>query len=213
MSEMHVRLYRPEDAEAIRRISCETALYGQPMDVLFQGRPLISEALIGYYADFEPEALFVAESEGRAVGYLTGCLDTRRFESFFVRHIFPRLLWICLKEGYWLKPSFWWLVGAGGKAAGRWSRVRDRVLIRYPAHCHLNLDAGFRHAGTGSALLKAFFDYMAAHGVRGIHILSATGGGKAFFAKSNFIRLAKYPAPRLPGANRCETWVMGKELQ
>lgn len=212
MSEVLVRPYRPADAEAVRRISFETALYGQPMEPLFQGRPLISETLIGYYAQFEPEALFVAELEGRVIGYLTGCLDTRRFERLFARRILPRLVWICLREGYWLKPSFWWLVGAGGKSAGRWSRVRDRVLLRYPAHCHMNLESGSRHAGTGSALLKAFFDAMKARGVRGIHILSATEAGKAFFTKSGFVRLAKYPAPRLPGTTRRETWVMGKEL-
>ena len=207
-----MRRYRPEDAEAIRRIAYETALYGQPMESLFHGRPLVSEALISYYTEFEPEALFVAESQGRVIGYLTGCLDTRRFESFFNRRILPRLFWICLKEGYWLKPLFWRLLAAGGQAASRWPRIRDRVLIRYPAHCHMNLETGSRHAGTGSALLKTFFDYMTAHQVRGIHILSATEAGKAFFTKSGFVRLAKYPAARLPGITRREVWVMGKEL-
>ena len=212
MSEIQVRRYRPEDSETVRRISYETALYGQPMDALFQGRPLISEMLIGYYAEFEPEALFVAESEGRVIGYLTGCLDTRRFESFFGRYILLRLLWISLREGYGLKPAFWKVAGAGVTAAHRWSKIRNEVLAHYPAHCHLNLDAAFRQAGTGSALWKAFFQYMAEHKVRGIHILSATEGGKAFFAKNGFNVLARYAAPNLLGSSQREIWVMGKEL-
>jgi len=213
VSELQVRRYRPEDAEAVRRISCETALYGQSMDALFQGRPLISEALIGYYSEFEPEALFVAESQGRVIGYLTGCLDSRRFEAFFARHILLRLLWISLREGYWHRPAFWKIAGAAVSAAGRWSKIRDEVLARYPAHCHLNLDAAFRQAGTGSTLLEVFFHYMAEHKVRGIHIVSATEGGKSFFTKNSFSVLARYAAPHLPGSPHHETWVMGKELQ
>ena len=209
MSEVFVRLVRPSDEETIRRICCDTALYSQPIDPLFSDRQFVADALLWYYTRFERESLFIADVQGQAVGYLSGCLDTHRFELTFARRVLPRLFWRCTWKGHWFRRAFWQLAIAGKEAAGQWAHVRERVTAGYPAHCHINLDTRFRHAGTGSALLHAFLDYVWAHGVRGVHIITATDGGKGFFNRAGFTLLAKYPAPQLPKTDAREAWVMG----
>ena len=211
MSEIFVRPYRPSDEERIRRICCDTALYGQPIDSLFGDRPLVADALLWYYTHFEQDALFIADAHGQAAGYLSGCLDTHRFESIFARRVLPRLLWRCIRRGHGFRGAFWRLALAGYASAGCWLRVQRRVTADYPAHCHINLDTSFRHSGTGSALLEAFLNYMRAHGVRGIHVITATEGGKALFNKAGFTLLIKYTAPEFPGTTARDTWVMGRK--
>ena len=210
MSEVLVRPYRPGDEETIRRICCDTALYGQPIDPLFQDRRFIADALLWYYMQFEQEALFVADAQGQAVGYLSGCLDTRRYESIFVQRVLPRLFWRCTRKGHWFRRGFWRLANASKEATAQWVQVQEKVTAEYPAHCHINLDGKFRQAGTGSALLQTFLGYVQAHGVRGVHIITATDGGKGFFNRAGFKLLARYPAPALPGTAAREAWVMGR---
>jgi GNAT superfamily N-acetyltransferase len=86
-------------------------------------------------------------------------------------------------------------------------------LAEHPATLHLNLDERARGRGAGSALLAAFLDYARARGAGGIHVSVATDGGKRFFAKHGFARLAGYPAPRLAaaGSQPDEVWIMGRK--
>ncbi len=207
-----VRPYRPGDREAIGRIACDTALYGRPIDPFFPDRRLVADILVSYYLTFEPSLTFVVEQEGRVVGYLTGCVDTRAYEARFVRAVFPRVLWRTIWRGHWGRRSWWTLLGASWMAGGRWAELRPAVVTAYPAHCHVNLEPGREHHGAGSALLNAFLDQLRQRGVRGIHILTATEPGKAFFTKSGFTRIAQHPAPNLPGLAPRETWVMAQRL-
>ncbi len=213
MTPPQIRPYQPSDEETLRRICCDTALYGQPIDPLFSDRRLVGDYLLGYYTRFEPESIFVAEMDGRIVGYLTGCEDTRRFERLFARRLAPKLLLGFMKRGHWLRARIWRLFYAIIQSERRWANLQHSAAAPYPAHCHVNLDPGFRQAGTGSALLTAFLNHLCVHRISGIHIVTGTDAGKAFFAKSGFNLLAKHPSPKLPGLlEQPEVWVMGKAV-
>ena len=207
-----VRPYRPEDREAISRISCDTALLGQPIDSLLNDRTLVADSLVGYYVEFEPESTFVAEMDGQVIGYLTGCKDTHRYEQICARRILPRLLRRFFRRGHLFHPNGWRLLIAVGKTAARWGRLRRSVVAEHPAHCHINLAAGSRHAGTGSALIEVFFNHLRSQKISGIHIISATETGKSFFKKAGFELLGCYPSPSLPGVPQRDAWIMGKKL-
>ncbi len=212
MTPVVVRPYRFADLEAVRRISCETALCGQPIDALFWDRQIVADALVGYYTELEQESVFVADAGGHVVGYLTGCVNTRSFERLFTRKILPRLIWSSVRKGLLFRGSFWRLVWAVCRATFRWSQRSPAVIAEYPAHCHLNLDPGFRQAGTGLKLFEAFLNRLREQGVFGIHIVTSTEPGKAFFRKTGFTLLTRYPTPRVAGFPPREAWVMGKRL-
>ena len=73
-----IRVYRPDDRDAVRTVACDTADRGEPVEGFFRDREVFADLLTRYYTDWEPQSLWVAEAEGRVIGYLTGCLDTRR---------------------------------------------------------------------------------------------------------------------------------------
>src|SRR5512135_4682 len=85
-----IRKYRPEDREAVREISWNTADQGRTVDLYFHDHEAVADVLTRYYTDWEPDALWVAECDGRVVGYLTGCLNTRRCNRATLWQVGPR---------------------------------------------------------------------------------------------------------------------------
>ena len=207
-----IRSYRDSDMAALREICFQTALYGQCIEPLCNDREFIAEAVLGYYARFERESLFVAEADGRVVGYLTGCADTKRFERLFGGAIVPRLLSRFVGHGHWHRAGVWRIIAAVTVLGLRRYRGMRRIVAEYPAHCHMDIAADAQRMGLGSKLLEAFFDRMNSQRVKGIHVSTPTGPGKRFFAKMGFVLLSRHPAPTLAGVSPGEIWLMGIKL-
>ncbi len=122
----------------------------------------------GYYTDVEPESGWVAVPEtepDRVVGYLLGCVDSRRVWD-------PAWVGVrrALLRGLLVRPS---ILGFYGRLLA--DVVRDRGvhrtrvdLARWPAHFHINLLPAAR-GGVGLRLHRAFVDHLLARGVAGIH--------------------------------------------
>ena len=204
-----VRPYNPRDRNAVRKICGDTGFYGQAIERLLEDRDLVVEALIGYYTDFEPESLFVAEKDGQVVGYLAGCVDTKRFERIFARRILPRLIARFITRGHWHSALSWKVLMSLGR--GR-QRLLRSIVDTYPAHCHMNIDAGSRRGGTGSLLFARFLSYLEERNVTCIHVSTASKPGKAFFIKKGFSELGRYDAPSLPVETPAEILLLGRKL-
>lgn len=208
-----IRPYLDSDMAAVSDVCFQTALYGRPVAPLCTDRDFIAEAVLGYYTRFEKESLFVAEVDGSVAGYLTGCLDTRRYERLFAAAIVPRLLARFIARGHWRHAGVWRIIFAAvGVGAHRYGERRG-IIKEYPAHCHIDIVPDAQHMGLGSKLLGAFFGRMDSHGVTGIHVSTPTGPGKKFFAKMGFTLLARHPAPALGGISPGEVWLMGRKKQ
>src|SRR5580698_6257681 len=87
-----IRPYQPHDERQVRRICFETALYGKPIQAVFDDEAFISDAWLSYYWRFEPELFWVAADEERILGYLTGCADTALFQRRYLWRIVPSLV-------------------------------------------------------------------------------------------------------------------------
>jgi len=207
-----IRSYRGSDMAALREICFQTALYGQCVEPLCYDRGFIAEAVLGYYTRFERESLFVAEADGRVVGYLTGCADTKRSERLFASAIVPRLLLRFVGHGHWHRAGVWRIIAAVTVLGLRRYSAMRRVVAEYPAHCHIDIAADAQRMGLGSQLFEAFLNYLNARGVRGVHVSTPTEPGKKFFATMGFILLARHPAPSLGGISPGEIWLMGRKL-
>src|SRR5438270_185152 len=126
-----VRPYRDTDAAEVRRICCDTAWHGQPIDPVFSDRDFLADAVVGAYSRVEPESMFVAESGGKVVGYITGCRDTRRFARLFLRRVFPELAAKFFTRGLWRpRPLRFFLRQAW--AGIRHAPDRRAVVAAYP---------------------------------------------------------------------------------
>jgi len=184
---MHIRPYRLSDRTALRRLALDTSDRGRPGPAPLNDPELSADLLTRYYTDLEPAATFVAEDKGAVVGYLTGCLDSRRHARALAWRVVPTAFAKAMARGSFFRPG-----------AGLWLRAffanrrliqeRRRCLGDYPAHIHINLADGARGRGAGGQLLAAFFDLARGAGAGGVHLGMRADNDKAraFFEKQGF---------------------------
>lgn len=212
-STTRIRNYRASDRAAVREIACDTADAGEPVERLYHDRRVFADVLTLYYTDYEPELLWVAECDGQVVGYLTGCLDTRRQERVTRKRILPKVIAGAIARGALLHADAWRLLAAfaGTVLLGGFPLPID--LARYPAHFHINIRGGFRGGGLGPQLVEAFRQQAGRAGVRGIHVVTRgdNAGGRGFFEKMGFKLLCQKPLIMPAGARfrRISTAVYG----
>ena len=211
-----IRPYAAGDRVAVRRICCDTADAGRPVEAFCEDRELIADLLMNYYTDFEPASAWVVEQAGgpaiaggsaiagEVVGYLTGCRDTGRFKRIMFWCIVPRALFKAFWRGTWWAASTRRLVRWNLPIWWRSLGHRAMPLAGYPAHLHINLRMGMQGQGMGRQLINQFLAQLRSAGIPGVH-LSAREDNRAalaFFKKMGFARLDRRTLMRIgPGAD------------
>lgn len=187
-SSVLIRAYRPDDRDAVRTIACETADRGEPVERFFHDRRVFADLLTRYYTDYEPHSLWVAEADGRVVGYLTGCLDTQRYWRLMCRDIIPRALWQAVCRGILGSPQTWRVVLAGIQTFAADGGRRAVSAATHPGHLHLNLVRAVRGQRVGQQLLEQFLAQARAAGVPGVHaaVREDNAAGRRFFDRMGF---------------------------
>ena len=189
MSQAIIRKYRKDDRSAVRAIAWETAFMGEPASAFFASRETLVSFLTMYFTDYEPQSCFVAEAEGKVVGYLIGAKNVEVLERVFKEEIFWPLLAKALMRGESLilknlKFGFFSLR----------SLVRNELAMpdfsgEYPATLHINLAQGWRGQGIGSQLISAYFEYLRREHVPGVSLATISEQATDFFTRKGFILL------------------------
>ena len=163
---------------AVRDLCCRTGDNGDP---IAPGRgDLFSRIWIEPYEKIVPEWTYVAESEGAIVGYLTGCPDSHKFIRQKTWRVTVPLL-MAIAAGRYRQNT-----GASGfasqalrirRSAERcFSRsLRREIVIAYPAHLHINIDAAHRRMGTGRRLVDSYIADLKQRAVSGVHLYCGAG--------------------------------------
>ena len=181
-----IRKYNAKDRPAVRKISCETALMGEPGAVFFDDDEILADALTVYFTDYEPESCFVAVFENNVIAYLLGAKDVKRIDKILPGKIALPLFIKALRRGtffhkrnaQFLSHLFFSLVKGEFKAP---------VFSKdYPATLHINVIKEYRASGFGSKLINAYLDYLKAQEVKGVHLATMSDKGSHFFKKQNF---------------------------
>lgn len=187
-----IRQYLPQDRQAVRRISCETSFLEHPHQGIFNDDEILADALTLYFTDHEPQSCFVAESNGRVVGYLIGAQNVRmmhgwRRESAMITRLLAKAVW----RGAIFSFRNWRFVGCfiASLLLGEFST--PDLSRKYPATLHINIEKAFRAKDTGSRLMQAYFDLLQKEGVRGVHMGTMSAGAGAFFEKHGFREIYK----------------------
>ena len=185
---LHIRPYQRRDRARIRRIIYATALRGRPLSAFFEDERVLEKLFMDYYLSYEPESCFVAESQGRVVGYILGCKDSRRYLRVVVFRYGPQLLarlLLRLLAGRYRRlttyRTLWWAMTRA------WREVPTANLGHFPAHLHVGVDQELRSQGfafyrcivsLGDALIRN----LRARGVRGLHGQIAEPGNQDFLS-------------------------------
>jgi ribosomal protein S18 acetylase RimI-like enzyme len=195
-SQLDIRAFTAADRDAVRSIAFDTGFMGESIAWLWRDRDTFADLVTNYYLDREPESVIVAEQRGAIVGYLTGCVDSRRARGAAAQEI-RRLL----RHGVLVKPGvalFFW--------RSAFDIVRDREPLddalrdpRWPAHLHINLLPVGRGRGLGQRLMHTWLERLRAANVPGVHLgtLAENHNAIGFFEASGFTR---HGSPlRVPG--------------
>jgi GNAT superfamily N-acetyltransferase len=210
-----IRPYEPKDRAAVRQICCDTADGGEPVERFFPDREVFADLITRYYTDYEPQSTWVAERDGQAVGYLTGCLDTRRFLRLMAWRFGPLILLKAIARGTLWHPQVVKLLSAN---LGGWLRggFRKGVSLReYPAHLHIDLQKDARGQRVGHRLIERFVQQVTDAGLHGIHagVSADNKQGCRFFEAAGFIPLAREVRFRSPDTQRVLSAVIyGKKV-
>ena len=195
-----IRPYEPRDRTGLRQICADTADSGLAIERFFPDREVFADLLTNYYTEFEPQSTFVADNGGEVVGYLTGCLNSKRFLRVMTWRIAPAILVKALSRGTFWHPQSVRLFRAN---LGLWLKNvfrRGWKLHDYPAHLHINLREGARGQRIGSQLVSAFFEHARRAGVRGVHAGVSAENLRAcrFFEGLGFTELHREQRMRKP---------------
>jgi hypothetical protein len=172
---LRIRPYRAGDRRSIAAIIAATALRGRPLSAFFEDEAVLLKVFMDYYLRYEPESCFVAEREGRVVGYIMGCKDTRRYLRQMLLRYGPQLLARVLARvltGRYRRiatyRTLWWALSRG------WREAPDADLRQFPAHAHLGVAVELQRDGfliylcmvrLGDALIR----HLCERGIRGLH--------------------------------------------
>lgn len=213
---MIIRLYQSRDRSTVRNISCDTADRGRPVENFFHDREFTADVLMNYYTNYEPESLWVAEHGGRIVGYLTGCLDTNKYNRIIRKKILPKVILQAVQRGMFFYKDTWRLVIAALRTLTIGGFLRNIPINEYPAHLHINILQEFRGQRIGEQLMNKFFEQATQAGLSGIHLstLADNVTGRKFFEKMGFTLISQHPAimPNDKPFKKNYTVIYGKKL-
>ena len=211
-----VRPYRSDDRTALRRLACDTADCGEPVEHFFRNRDVFADLLTRYYVEYEPQSVWIAESEGEVVGYLTGCLDSRRYDRLMSWPIIPCAIVKAIGRGALWQPESWRLLWSGIRTGLRGGLRRVAGLKRYSAHLHVNLRQDVRGQRIGDQLVERFLSHARAARVTGLYapVRGDNARAQRFFERLGFTELIRHRVV-FPGRGVCvsrETIIYGKTL-
>jgi GNAT superfamily N-acetyltransferase len=188
-----IRPYELRDRPAVRQIAFDTADNGEPAS-FFSDREVFADILTRYYTDFEPQSLWVVDHAGQAVGYLSGCLDDRRYQRVMAWRVVPAALVRAIARGALARRETWRLLGALVRTWRSGEFHQPAALAHYPAHLHINIRQGFRGQQIGPRLVERFVEQARAAGVGGIHagVHEDNQPARRFFERLGFVPLGHY---------------------
>lgn len=186
-----IRPYRPADEDAVAEICVRTALAGDDARGAYSDDDLMPDVYARPYLAYAPDLAFVADLDGRVVGYVLGVADTAAFVDWWRREWLPDFdtRHPEARTPTAAAPAY---TEAQLLADGRRpERMRIAELDAYPAHLHIDLLPEAQGHGLGRRLIATLREALAARGVPGVHLSmdAANVGARAFYDRLGFVEL------------------------
>lgn len=167
----NIRKYESKDRENLKKICIETS--GLPTETE-KDREFLFLMYNDYYAEVEPENIFVAVNDkDEAVGYIFCAENFDRYLSEFKSSYLPRIK----------KLGFRYCVMALGEIG-----VHRLFSKKYKAHLHIDILSECQGKGTGTALMNELKKHLKSKGINSLMLSCGMGNKLAikFYKKNNF---------------------------
>ena len=158
-----IRPARAEDWPAVGGLCADTGAQGEPIEGGHAEREEFAKRWVGPYKVLCPEWTFVAEVDGKVVGYLTACPDTLVFERRVREELQPT-------------PDSRGFFG---------EKFLNDFWTANPGHLHMNVSKAHRSAGLGRKLLDLCFSEMKRVGLKSAHVFCGNRA-KGYWEKAGF---------------------------
>lgn len=181
-----IRKYQDEDKLSVQNICVETA--SENLKDGEEKKNLLLLRYCNFYIEKCPEACFVAEKDGKPVGYVLCCPD-----SIFFKKEFPKFL-----KNYGHLSFFQILKFIGD------TFVYLPYRKKYPAHLHIDILPEAQRIGYGRRLIDMLCAHLKKQGKKGVMLAVGKSNENAvkFYKATGFEIIL-----RLPGA-----YLLGKKL-
>ena len=166
-----IREYERKDRENLRKICIETSGLSTETE---KDREFLFLMFNDYYAEVEPENVFVAVNENdEAVGYILCAENFDRYLSVFKKSYLPRI-----KE-----LGFKYYSMALSEIA-----VHRLFSKKHKAHLHIDILSECQGKGTGTALMNELKAHLKSKGISSLMLSCGMGNKLAirFYKKNNF---------------------------
>jgi ribosomal protein S18 acetylase RimI-like enzyme len=187
-----LRLYRPDDLDALYRICLETGDGGQDATTLYRDPKILGQVYAAPYAVYCPDSTFVVEDPEGVAGYILGPADTHAFEKTLESEWWPQL------QGVYPAPSaphnpderMAWLIHHP-------PRTPRRISEPWPAHLHINLLPRHQGKGLGARLIDHWLAAVSALGATAAHLAVGQRNARAvaFYRRYGFRELERSGPP------------------
>jgi len=191
MSEVIIRKYKASDKDSVRKIAFDTALMGEPASAFFDDEEIMQDILTGYFLDYEPQSCWVAESEGKVIGYLMGAIDEAKVNKISGDKILPKVLFKAVFKGIIFKKKCLTFIIYSIKSLFKGEFKSPHFYSDFPAVLHINIVDGFRSQGIGSKLIAVYLDYLKSNKIKGVHFATLSDKAAVFYEKLGFSLLYK----------------------
>lgn len=175
---------------------------------------LLADMLSLYFTDYEPQSSFIAESNGKAIGYLLGTTNMERMNHVFTWKVCPRILGKIILGGALLSPKNLRLLWAVTKSFLRGEFFMPDFSDRYESTLHINLDKSYRGQNIGERLMARYEEYLKENKIESLYVSTLSEDAKEFFIRQGFevlfYRRRSYLKYRLGKILNC--YVLGKSL-
>lgn len=164
-----IRPYNKNDRQSVLRISADTAVFGEPVEAILEDRRVFCDAFTSYYTDYESEYAWVACIDEDVVGYLTGCINTSLQRRRWLMKVLPTVILRLLRGHYKTGRRTWGYAWSmiNSSMRGEFPNVNYQ---EYPAHLHINVEAGARGKGLGRGLMEAYLEQLENNGIPGVFL-------------------------------------------
>lgn len=183
-----------ENIDDVLHIAADTAFFGDPVEAFLEDRNLFLDFFYRYYTLCEMQSSWVAVADGKVVGFLTGCFNSRAKLLKWLRNIFPIILGNLIRNKYYIGTLTWqylWALMVNQFKGG----YKKAELVNFPAHFHINICQPWRGKGIGRKLIQTYLRQLSQEQIIGVHLYTTDQNISAcrLYEKMGFVLLKSTP--------------------
>ncbi len=191
-----IRKAKKSDIKDIVHVCYKTGYMGEDCTGHFSDEKLFGFLFSQYYPEYERDHSFVAEHDGKVVGYILGSPDTRIQGKRYIAKMVPKIILRMLFYTTLRYNKDFRMFLREAVIGLKYLRLpkntnnvpHEKINEIYPAHLHIDILVKYQRQGIGERLMKTFLKHMKKLGVMGIHLGTSEKNTKAvpFYRKMGF---------------------------